>query len=140
MITASRRITTYCLRKARTWLGIANIRNFLSGRREEIAKWRHILNSEFFSSVLCACTFEKAAHACILHGGFALDVKVGDDTIKFGTSTETQALFEDLDWQELFGARITGVKTGIIRPDCDLVVITLTLIISVRRPELNQCD
>ena len=82
----------------------------------------------------------RKLHARILHGGFALDVKVGDDIIKFGTSTETQALFEDLDWQELFGARITGVKTGIIRPDCDLVVITLTLIISVRRPELNQCD
>ena len=139
MITASRRITTYCLRKARTWLGIANIRNFLSGRREEIAKWRHILNSEFFSSVLCVCTF-ACVHAHVLHGGFALDVKVGEATIKLSTSTETQQLFEDLDWQELFGARITGVKTGITRPDCDLVVITLTLIISVRRPELNQCD
>ena len=79
-------------------------------------------------------------HAHVLHGGFALDVKVGDDTIKLSTSTETQQLFEDLDWQELFGARITGVKTGIRRPDCDLVVITLTLIMSVGRPGLNQCD
>ena len=59
-------------------------------------------------------------------------IEIGGATLHINPTNDTQLFMEGVDWHELVGKRVCCIREGVLRPEADYRLITLSLLVQVK--------